>query len=131
MSEFQKGDALVCADAGSNDQLTIGSTYTAETPDGLSVYIVNNFGSRAWYPNTCFTKPRAHSELIKQWADDESLVLQRRCYTTSQWIDVSPYLEWFSGVEYRFKPTRPTKKERLQAKVAELLTEIDSMEDGS
>lgn len=52
--------------------------------------------------------PRKHAELIKQWADDDSLQIQVYCEVPKTWIDISNIL-WSEHNEYRIKPKTVTK----------------------
>lgn len=45
-----------------------------------------------------------HAEMIKQWADDPSRVVQRRSTQTGLWFDEDAPYEWLTNCEYRFKP---------------------------
>lgn len=54
---------------------------------------------------------RKHAELIKQWADDDSLEFEVFIflpdYGEKQWVvDKKP--EWLESLEYRIKPTKPS-----------------------
>jgi hypothetical protein len=49
------------------------------------------------------TNPRPHSELIKQWADDDSLEVQFQAHPTWKWKDTAEP-QWLTGHQYRFKP---------------------------
>ena len=48
------------------------------------------------------TNPRLHAELIKQWADDDSLVVQFKG-RHGAWLDSSSP-SWSNDYEYRFRP---------------------------
>ena len=48
--------------------------------------------------------PHVHAELIKQWADNPSRVVQRRSTQTGLWFDEDAPYEWLTNCEYRFKP---------------------------
>jgi hypothetical protein len=49
------------------------------------------------------TKPRPHADLIKQWADDDSLLVQFKGHNSGKWLD-SPLPSWSKDYEYRIKP---------------------------
>jgi hypothetical protein len=49
------------------------------------------------------TNPRPHAELIKQWADDDSLEVQFKGHNSGKWLD-SPIPSWSKDYEYRIKP---------------------------
>ena len=49
------------------------------------------------------TNPRPHSELIKQWADDDSLEIEFKGYNSGKWLN-SPIPSWSNDYEYRIKP---------------------------
>lgn len=53
-------------------------------------------------------KPRPHAELIKQWADDDSIEIQEYNSDYKTWTNVS-YPKWYSDTEYRIKPKMVTK----------------------
>ena len=52
--------------------------------------------------------PRKHSELIKQWAEDDSLEIQASM-DDGQWYDVVGTPRWNSATNYRIKPKKVTK----------------------
>lgn len=52
--------------------------------------------------------PRKHAELIKQWADDDSLEIQVYCEVHKAWIDISNII-WSEYNDYRIKPKTVTK----------------------
>jgi hypothetical protein len=49
------------------------------------------------------TNPRPHAELIKQWADDDSLVVQVKMGLMEDWFNTTNPA-WLKEYEYRFKP---------------------------
>lgn len=50
--------------------------------------------------------PRKHAELIRQWADDDSLVIELKT-NKGEWIELrDPHFE--NECEYRIKPTKPS-----------------------
>ena len=49
------------------------------------------------------TNPRPHADLIKQWADDDSLEIECRTNSHSSWVDVEEPV-WSARYEYRIKP---------------------------
>ena len=49
------------------------------------------------------TNPRPHAELIKQWADDDSLEIEFREDICQPWEDTYQPA-WIPGHQYRFKP---------------------------
>jgi hypothetical protein len=49
------------------------------------------------------TKARPHADLIKQWADDDSLLVQFKGHNSGKWLD-SPLPSWSKDYEYRIKP---------------------------
>jgi hypothetical protein len=53
-------------------------------------------------------KPRKHAELIKLWADDDSLVIESTSKQAGwEWDeDIKP--EWLETMEYRIQPTKPS-----------------------
>ena len=54
------------------------------------------------------TTPRPHAELIKQWADDDSLVIETRPKGSDEWGTThSP--AWCEEFSYRIKPKTVTK----------------------
>jgi hypothetical protein len=72
-----------------------------------------------------FTTPRPHAELIKQWADDDSLVFECRLATArdksdteSRWVKVGSRPDWSEKYDYRIKPKTETKA--LYVKIGEL-----------
>lgn len=50
---------------------------------------------------------RKHAELIKQWADDDSLEIEVRLYDDEDW-EVVDCPSWKDECEYRIKPTKPS-----------------------
>ena len=57
---------------------------------------------------TSTKNPRKHAELIKQWADDDSLEIQVYCEVHKAWIDISNII-WSEHNEYRIKTKMVTK----------------------
>lgn len=53
-------------------------------------------------------KPRPHAELIKQWADDDTVEIQEYNSDYKRWINVYPH--WYPDTEYRIKPKTVTKR---------------------
>jgi hypothetical protein len=49
------------------------------------------------------TTPRPHAELIKQWAEDDSLEVQVKTELMEDWSDIT-HPSWCKGCDYRFKP---------------------------
>ena len=47
--------------------------------------------------------PRKHAELIRQWADDDSLKIQGRRLGDIKWQDIT-ILTWDDSCEFRIKP---------------------------
>lgn len=65
-------------------------------------------------------RPRAHADLIKQWADDDSLVIEYRSPSTVTWRIASPKPPWNASSEYRIKPkTVPAWKVLFKDKYGE------------
>lgn len=52
--------------------------------------------------------PRPHAELIKQWADDDSLEIEVYCEVKETWVGVSNII-WSKCNDYRIKPKTVTK----------------------
>jgi hypothetical protein len=50
------------------------------------------------------TNPRPHAELIKQWADDDSLEIEYLAPDNSDWQYASPKPLWNKTFKYRVKP---------------------------
>lgn len=57
---------------------------------------------------TSTKNPRPHAELIKQWADDDSLEIEVYCEVTETWIGVNNVI-WSECNDYRIKPKTVTK----------------------
>lgn len=51
--------------------------------------------------------PRAHAELIKQWADDDSLEIEYRSPGAESW-SVATAPMWDPHTQYRIKQTKPS-----------------------
>lgn len=47
--------------------------------------------------------PHKHAELIKKWADDDSLKIEFKSEGQAAWIEAS-YPSWDKNTEYRIKP---------------------------
>ena len=58
---------------------------------------------------------RAHAELIKRWAEDETLEIEY-CYENSddEWALATPPMCWHPSVKYREKPKAKKKVEMWQ-----------------
>lgn len=52
-------------------------------------------------------KARKHAELIKQWADDDSLEIEVRIQDSDDWAVICGP-SWGGACEYRIKPTKPS-----------------------
>lgn len=71
--------------------------------------------------------PRKHAELIKVWAEDETVVIQYLSHSSRDWIDVvgnKPL--WSENTEYRIKPVKfiseQTRKDIQQGLTAGIAT---------
>jgi hypothetical protein len=49
------------------------------------------------------TNPRPHAELIKQWADDDSLEIEFKGYNSDMWDTTPVHPAWSVDYEYRIK----------------------------
>lgn len=57
-------------------------------------------------PKETTNKPHKYAEMIKQWVEDRSLIVQYYDKPTYKWIDTK-YPSWYEDYEYRFKPKEP------------------------
>lgn len=57
---------------------------------------------------TSVKNPRPHAELIKQWAEDDTIEIQARM-GDGKWYDVVGTPRWDSATNYRIKPKKVTK----------------------
>lgn len=77
------------------------------------------------------TNPRPHAELIKQWADDDSLVIEGRCKILGGvWMEaMSP--NWYPDQEYRIKPVEAPqyKDNEVDARIASLEKYVESLKE--
>lgn len=88
-------------------------------------------GYSGWYSPNQFKlvqeevkpKPHVHAELIKQWADDPSLIIQCWQTNTESWWDLDK-AAWDESCKYRIKPTNSAEIESLTNSMAQTLKVI-------
>jgi hypothetical protein len=80
--------------------------FVVETPENKSLFEkiagINQVNQKK-------TKPRVHADLIKAWAEDDSLVIEYWNFCAGEWrvaVDNSPV--WYNKTEYRIKPSVDT-----------------------
>lgn len=60
-------------------------------------------------------KPHKHAELIKAWADGESIQVRPDCkdLTESDWMDIILPPQWLNNFQYRIKPVKKSRGQLL------------------
>lgn len=138
MNKFKVGDTvevidLVEAKDAVNDGIEVGDVLTVNYVDNMwcafegCTFWISSPGLRLLDP----TNPRPHAELIKQWADDDTLEIEVK--NGQHWTKVARP-NWLPELKYQIKPTKPTEKEAarkrlavMEAELQLLKTNIDNM----
>ena len=77
--------------------------------------------------------PRPHAELIKQWADDDTLEIEYYYKSTACWYSTA-LPEWYHNSVYRIKPPvkspQEIEKDKLVAELEVIRKRLDELDVG-
>jgi hypothetical protein len=76
--------------------------FVVETPENKSLFEklagINQVNQKK-------AKPRVHADLIKAWAEDDSLAIEYRATNNKRWHPCRSQPQWLSNLIYRIKPS--------------------------
>ncbi|MEW5249923.1 hypothetical protein [Microbulbifer discodermiae] len=127
MGKFKVGDKVRRVD-NPYSSMAVDTVVTVSEVFNRGTYIkVAEAGHNLMYVTDCFVleqRPRPHAELIKQWAEDDSLVIEGR-QRFGDWKEVDPL--WWPDWEYRIKPE--VDVEALKADHERVLSHIEDLSE--